>query len=121
MSLSDKSKGTDERGIGLKSNQVSFHIRRLGNHFRNIVVERACRFLGYHSRGLRMVRSGHSSRQEQSRNFLSADDELAGLSKDQRIKRIGDAIRELFPLIPDRDVDMIITRGFGEVGCFIYH
>ena len=94
---------------------MGFHIRRLGNHFRNIVVERACRFLGYHNRGLRMIPSGHPSRQEQLRNFESTEDELAGLSQDQRNKRVGDAIRELFPLIPDRDVDMILTRGFGEV------
>jgi hypothetical protein len=48
-------------------------------------------------------------------HLRSEDDELAGLSKDQRNKRVGDAIRELFPLIPDRDVDEILMRGFGEV------
>jgi len=119
--LFDISQGTDERGFGLRSNQVGFHIRRLGNHFRNIVVERACRFLGYHNRGLRMLPSGQSSRQEQLRNFESVDDELAGLSNDQRNKRVGDAIRELFPLIPDRDVDMILARGFGEVRDTVVH
>jgi len=48
-------------------------------------------------------------------HFKCKDDELAGLSRDQRNKRISDAIRELFPLIPDRDVEEIIIESFGEV------
>ena len=113
MSPANTSQGHD--GRDLEANRIAYHIARLGCHFRNIVVDRACRFLGYHNRGLRMVPNGRPDVRNRRKPFTSSDDELAGLSRDQRQKRVGDAIRELFPLIPDQNVEQIFKRSFGEV------
>ncbi|KAL8939105.1 MAG: hypothetical protein Q9216_003539 [Gyalolechia sp. 2 TL-2023] len=115
----DKTSGT---------NSLSEQVGRLGYHFPSTVVEQACQLLG-----LTMAKSGHVHYDEEQlhlprrRHKRSAQQAhmkghqntksraaSAGMEMDQREidARASFAIKDLFPKIPDQDVQHIIAQAF---------
>lgn len=100
---------------------ISHHIHRVGHHFPNKVVEQACDWYGYRHRNRRYIQDNASSPLGSSiakrldyqvrRMGLVGDD----VTSVQRTKQVEATVRELFPRIPDADLDAIVSRAFEEV------
>lgn len=114
-----------------RTNSLSEQVGRLGYHFPSAVVEQACQVLG-----LTMAKSGNVHYDEEQfyvptrRTKRSAQHALtkgkqtskpraasAGMEMDQDEinARASFAIRDLFPKIPDKDVEHIIAQAFQKV------
>ena len=97
-------------------------MHRLGHHFRNDVVEKGCDWRGYRSRGHQYVRKGADGRSRHGAiaQKLETHGRRMGLSDNdassqQRNEQVRETIKELFPLIPDRDLNVVVSRAFEEV------
>ena len=105
---------------------LSPEVHRIGYHFPNLVVERACMSLG-----VSLTRSGHVILNESNpyhthskhngpitmtKNPQCNDSPSSDISQATLDTQAREAIKDLFPRIPDRDVHQIIARAFQKVG-----
>lgn len=99
----------------------------MGYHFPSIVVERACTTLGvslsnsgrvlHEQPPLRVkLRSGRSKKSKKGSADGKNDKNKPGLSQAAVDTEAREAIRDLFPKIPEKDLHQIITRAFKKVG-----
>lgn len=104
--------------------KVSHHIYRIGYHFRCKVVEDACKTLGYvHYEGEFITTADYTQKQHNS--VIAQAFANQGLTyNSDRVKRneetpdqIRAAIKELFPKIPQHDLDEVVRRAWGDPGC----
>jgi len=91
------------------------------------VVEQACDWQGYRNRGHKYVRgtvatdalnqSSIARRLDKTGKRLGLRDKIRKkkLSNKDRDRQVTATVKELFPLIPDRDVKSILSRAFEEV------
>lgn len=93
--------------------KISHHTHRIGYHFPNNVVDKACDWLGYGIRGGQYTKTfdALSTRRLATRLGLDARDTNAEQSSGQ----IRAAIKDLFPLIPETDLEAIVKHAFREV------
>lgn len=100
---------------------ISHHIHRVGHHFPNKVVEQACDWYGYRHRNRRYIQDTANSHlgsfiakklDNQGRRMGLVGDDISSV---QRTKQVEATVRELFPGIPDADLDAIVSRAFEEV------
>ncbi|KZF26773.1 hypothetical protein L228DRAFT_243289 [Xylona heveae TC161] len=99
------------------ASNISHHIHRIGHHFASTVVAKACHELGLHlTPSGRAVRySGQRTRPMQHLDALEDNNGpslRSGLSQKKINAEARDAIRDLFPNIPKKDLHEIITRAF---------
>jgi hypothetical protein len=109
--------------------KISHHVHRIGHHFPLDIIDLACSKYGYtftdHG-GLQKERSGGTSYGEeyfqrgiadyQQRQRLHGRPVTDGESKDN----IHGAVREMFPKIPEADLEVIVNHAFQKVR-FIQH
>ncbi|KAF2102418.1 hypothetical protein NA57DRAFT_27594, partial [Rhizodiscina lignyota] len=88
----------------LDPGKVSYHIHRIGNHFPVDVVRESCVWLGYHALG-----GGKFSKYD-----LALDRSLKRHSAKGEKAQIRTAIQELFPRIPEADLENIVTHAWKE-------
>lgn len=114
-----------------RTNSLSEQVGRLGYHFPSTVVEQACQLLGltmaksgnvhYDEEQLQLPtrRSKRRTQQAQTRGKQNSKPRAAsaGSEMDQSEidARASFAIRDLFPKIPDQDVQHIIAQAFQKV------
>lgn len=98
---------------------ISHHIHRIGHHFDNHVVDQACNRLGLLSRGRTYARAGATTQQSAFAQRLARHGKRLkvlgkNVSSQQRNQQVRETIRDLFPRIPDGDLEAIIDRAFQE-------
>ncbi|KAK5132657.1 hypothetical protein LTR08_008779 [Meristemomyces frigidus] len=112
--------------------KVSYHIHRVGYHFKAEIVEDACKQLRYIShRGLYVKEADLQTQHSESRlaqtlaKYQIPGGKLLGRTQHQRetLDQVRAAIKELFPKIPDQDLHQIVhhawEEGSGRVGSVI--
>lgn len=105
--------------------KVSHHIHRVGYHFRSEVVEDACHELGYIHHNNQFVKEADLAAREEHTRMARAMAKY-GLHLDQSEQQqetddqVRAAIKELFPRIPEADLQAILKHaweeGTGRVG-----
>jgi hypothetical protein len=97
--------------------KVSHHIHRIGYHFRCEIVEEACETLGYVPYDGTFITTA-DLQQKQHNSVVAQAFAKMGLNYD-RVKgneetpeQVRAAIKELFPKIPQNDLDEIVTRAW---------
>ncbi|KAF2275551.1 uncharacterized protein EI97DRAFT_63895 [Westerdykella ornata] len=101
-------------------NILRIDTQRIGHHFPDEVVDKACQFLGYewsHRGGFRKMRTNYettalarSLHDHGERMFLHGQPATEKQTKDQ----IRSAILEVFPKIPEADLESIVNHAFEE-------
>ncbi|KAF1823884.1 uncharacterized protein K489DRAFT_305206, partial [Dissoconium aciculare CBS 342.82] len=104
---------------GKDENKVSHHILRVGYHFRAEVVNDACADLGYvNVRGKYMKATEASTQSILARTMMSHGLRPvpgAGLAPERETdEQIRAAVKELFPKIPDEDLEAIMQHAWAE-------
>lgn len=103
---------------------MSHHIRRVGYHFRSDILDEAMNWLGYQYHKGRLVRdtgAASSSGFERSlARYGSRFDKVNERSDIEGPTKVKDAVRELFPNIPDEDLEQILERAWATVGDFTF-
>lgn len=97
---------------------ISHHIHRIGCHFRSDIVAEACRWLGFEP-------AGHIRRKDVNGEIIVTSHLAKALENNgrrlglqgatQSTQQIKDSIRDLFPEIPDKDLNAIVGHAFKEV------
>jgi hypothetical protein len=96
---------------------LSHHVHRIGYHFRNEIVEDACRTLDYHPFQDTFL-TGEELRQRQHNSIVAKAFARQGLNYDrvtgneETPEQVRAAIKEMFPKIPQHDLDEIVTRAW---------
>lgn len=103
---------------------ISAHIHRIGYHFRNAVVELACSRYGYRSQGQDYYSDHHhdlhSMAHRSLEKSLQRHGERLGIDAQdehshRRSEQVAATVRELFPKIPEDELNVIVTRSFEQV------
>ena len=113
---------------GFNPAKVSYHIYRIGYHFRREVVEEACEALGYVPYENTFITTA-DLQQKQHDSVIAQAFAKHGANFD-RVKgneetpdQVRAAIKELFPRIPQNDLEEVVTRAWekktGRVGSAI--
>lgn len=90
--------------------KLSHHIHRIGYHFPSAVVDQACDWLGYNSRNGRLYRQLPKDLED-----TRLARRLAVHSRHETNDQIKAAVRDLFPQIPDADLEAIVKHAFRQV------
>lgn len=104
--------------------RVSFHIHRIGYHFKSEVLEEACTELGYIYHRDRFVKETDLLQQHRD-NALAQTlakyglrhnplKDAQGANARESPEVVAAAIKELFPRIQDADLDMIVKHAWAE-------
>ena len=99
--------------------QVSHHIHRLGYYFKSEILEEACQKLGYTPRGGKFVKQSDLESQHKA-SELSAILAKYGLQMNEKAaqrespEQVRAAIRELFPRMPESDLNEIVKHAWEE-------
>jgi len=97
--------------------KLSHHVHRIGYHFLSSVVEDACQALGYHAYKDTFITT-EELRQRQHNSIVSKAFAKQGLNYDrvtgneETPEQVRAAIKEMFPKIPQHDLDEIVTRAW---------
>ncbi|KAF7191349.1 hypothetical protein HII31_07372 [Pseudocercospora fuligena] len=98
--------------------KVSHHIHRIGYHFRSDVVEDACQQLGYIPNRGRFVKEAELADENEKSRMARAMakhgiimDEPAKQETDEQVRA---AVKELFPRIPEEDLQAILQHAWAE-------
>jgi len=97
--------------------KLSHHVHRIGYHFLSEVVEEACATLGYHAYKNSFI-STEELKQRQHDSIVSKAFAKHGLNYDcvkgneETPEQVRAAIKEMFPKIPQHDLDEIVTRAW---------
>ena len=114
-----------------RTGSLSAQVGRVGYHFPSAIVDQACRLLGvklarsgyvhfgpdFDRRSTRRMRSSAQADQATRKHQVSATIDLveAEMSQKELDAQASSAIRELFPKIPEEDVQQIVARAFRKV------
>jgi hypothetical protein len=99
--------------------KVSHHIHRIGYHFRSEIVETACENLGYFPYQGAFI-TGEDLKQKQHNSVVAQAFAKMGLNYDrvqgneESPEQVRAAIKELFPKIPQLDLDAIVTHAWAK-------
>jgi hypothetical protein len=97
--------------------KLSHHVHRIGYHFRSEVVEDACKALEYYPFQDTFL-TGEELKQRQHNSIVSKAFARQGLNYDritgneETPEQVRAAIKEMFPKIPQHDLDEIVTRAW---------
>jgi hypothetical protein len=93
-----------------RSHNLSQHVHRIGYHFPSTIVADVCSELGFHltSTGKAVAIYATGRTDEHKR----ADSEISQVTLNTEAR---DALRDLFPNIPDTDLNQIIKTAFQKV------
>ncbi|KXT01487.1 hypothetical protein AC578_4526 [Pseudocercospora eumusae] len=101
-----------------QAQKVSHHIHRIGYHFRSDVVEDACQQLGYIPNRGRFVKEAELADENEKSRMARAMakhgiimDEPAKQETDEQVRA---AVKELFPRIPEEDLQAILQHAWAE-------
>jgi len=101
--------------------KVSHHIHRIGYHFRAEVVDQACaalKYTYYRGRYLKeedLIKQGEQSRLAQTlAKYHIRPDALSASTPRETPQQVRAAIKELFPKIPDDDLESIVKHAWEE-------
>ncbi|KAH7116063.1 hypothetical protein B0J11DRAFT_539080 [Dendryphion nanum] len=93
--------------------------QRIGYHFPNVVIEEACTILGYTWRKGQFIKIVNNSEETRiARNLRDYDERMRldgrPLTERDTKDQIRNAIREVFPKIPEADMEGIVNHAFEE-------
>ena len=100
--------------------KLSHHVHRVGHHFPLQIIDLACSKFGYtydENHGLRKAKDGDRTNWIARRfeDYSSRQVKQGGPATDKETKGyIHGAVREMFPKIPDDDLQAIVTHAFEE-------
>ncbi|OCL06017.1 hypothetical protein AOQ84DRAFT_297813 [Glonium stellatum] len=99
--------------------KIAHHVHRIGHHFPNEVVDQACDWLGYSYRGGTYQKNLDSLSTSRLARSLATHGTRMGLhdrpgTVHETSQQIRAAIRDLFPKIPDKDLEAIVKHAFRE-------
>ena len=107
--------------------KIAHHVHRIGHHFPNEVVDQACDWLGYSYRGGTYQKNLDDIATSRLARSLATHGSRMGLhgrpgTVQETSQQIRAAIRDLFPKIPDEDLEAIVKHAFREVpGQYVFH
>ena len=107
--------------MALDPSKVSHHVHRIGYHFRSEIFDEACSALGYHIYKGKLIRDTSSSIAPGTSGAYSGRKrygDRSGATVEETI-RVKAAVRELFPKIPDSDLDLLVDRAWEKV-CVVF-
>lgn len=94
----------------------------MGYHFRSDIFDQACNFLGYREVNGKLVRDtgfDTNSRFERTiARFAPRFDLNVNNRSVEQSTRVKEYIRELFPKIPEADLEEIYKRAWEQVRCY---
>jgi hypothetical protein len=99
--------------------KVSHHLQRIGYHFRSEIVETACETLGFFPYQGTFI-TGADLKQKQHNSVVAKAFAKMGLNYDrvqgneESPEQVRAAIKELFPKIPQHDLDAIVTHAWAK-------
>lgn len=95
--------------------------QRIGHHFPDEVVDKACQFLGYEWNrrgGFRKIRTDYETT-ELARSLHDYGERMLlhgqPATEKQTEDQVRSAILEVFPKVPEADLESIVTHSFKEV------
>lgn len=99
--------------------KIAHHVHRIGHHFPNEVVDQACDWLGYSYRGGTYQKNLDGIATSRLARSLATHGSRMGLhgrpgTVQETSQQIRAAIRDLFPKIPDEDLEAIVKHAFRE-------
>ncbi|KAF2796270.1 hypothetical protein K505DRAFT_300582 [Melanomma pulvis-pyrius CBS 109.77] len=99
--------------------KISHHVHRIGFHFPNEVISEACDMLGYYVRNgvyHKSARDHNSTRLARSLANYGQRMALHGrpATETESKTQVRDAVREMFPKIPEKDLSAIVSHAFQE-------
>jgi len=98
--------------------KLSHHVHRVGHHFPMSVIEPACNKFGYNydqKEGLRKAKDGESWIAQRFEAYSSRQANPDGPTTEKETKiYIHGAVREMFPKIPEADLQAIVDHAFAE-------
>ena len=98
--------------------KLSHHVHRVGHHFPMSVIEPACSKFGYNyddRKGLRKAKDGESWIAKRFEAYSSRQANPGGPTTEKETKLyIHGAVREMFPKIPEADLQAIVDHAFAE-------
>ncbi|KAI4717512.1 hypothetical protein E4T48_06283 [Aureobasidium sp. EXF-10727] len=98
--------------------KLTHHVHRVGYHFRSDIFDQACNFLGYREVNGKLVRDtgfDTTSRFERTiARFAPRLDFNADNRTTEQSTKVKDYIRELFPKIPEADLEEIYKRAWEQ-------
>ena len=110
------------------ADHLNVSVGRIGHHFISSIVERACQFLGLSINALKRewepkqsshIQAGRAKAKKRTAKstLLHGLDTSSNshLSQEELDKKAREALKDLFPKIPDRDLNMVIARAFDKV------
>ncbi|KAL1587080.1 hypothetical protein WHR41_04001 [Cladosporium halotolerans] len=97
--------------------KISHHIHRIGYHFRSEVMREACAALQYVPFHRGFIKAADFEKEEQNSKtaqILAKHGVKYNLAEDNKEtpEQVRGAIKELFPKIPEKDLDEIVTRAW---------
>lgn len=106
--------------FGVSTNKVSAHLHRIGYHIRTDIFDEACTWLGYRFVNNKLVKDvGPDAASGFANVFAKYGSDLSQVASRnataEESQRVKDAIRELFPAIPDGALKEIFETAWQKV------
>ncbi|KAI5209744.1 hypothetical protein E4T38_02293 [Aureobasidium subglaciale] len=99
--------------------KLTHHVHRVGYHFRSDIFDQACNFLGYREVNGKLIRDtgfDTTSRFERTvARFAPRIDLNVNTRSSEQSTKVKEYIRELFPKIPEADLEEIYKRAWEQV------
>lgn len=95
--------------------KVSHHIHRVGYHFRSDIVDEACEELGYiyhHGRFIKEAALQAQRQQSRMAQIMAKHGVPFNETIEETPEQVGAVIKELFPRIPDDDLNQILQHAW---------
>ncbi|OCK77401.1 hypothetical protein K432DRAFT_304300 [Lepidopterella palustris CBS 459.81] len=105
--------------VHVNPEKIGHHVHRIGHHFPNEVVDQACDWLGYsfrngtYQKNLDTLATSRLARSLATHGGRMGLHDRPGTVQETR-EQIRAAIRDLFPKIPDGDLEAIVKHAFRE-------
>lgn len=108
------------RSAAVDPSKLSHHIYRVGYHFRTDIFDDACRKLGYSERNGKLEKTSGSdqpTRFEQTMSRYGSRFDAIDINNrsEEESMKVKKHIRELFPKIPEADLEEIYIRAWEQV------
>lgn len=105
------------RSAAQDPSKLSHHVHRVGYHFRTDVFDEACNKLGYCTRNGKLEKIEGASRLDKAMFRYGSRFDLIDINNhsEEESQKVKKFIRELFPKIPEADLEAIYKRAWEQV------
>jgi hypothetical protein len=103
------------RGDYSAPHKLTHHVHRVGYHFRSDIFDQACNLLGYRETNGKLIRDTGFDATSRFETTVASFAPTGNLTADNQGIKVKQYIRELFPKIPEHDLQEIYNRAWEMV------